>query len=126
MLVYLAHPVGHDPEERVKNLANVCKWFKFFMEYTDWSMCVPWYIYVTNLDESWRKRAMRDDLVNLERCDAIVLTGGRMSEGMKMELGLAEITGHKIFDLISAGYSPEDNYELALKLVDEISRVNPV
>src|SRR5260221_12415997 len=115
MLVYLAHPVGHDPEVRKLNLENTCKWFKFFMEHTDWSLCVPWYIYVTNLDETWRIRAMRDDLVNLERCDAIVLTGGRISEGMMKELGLAEICRQKVFDLISVGYSPEDNLDLALQ-----------
>lgn len=124
MLVYLAHPVGFDSEERKKNLKNACLWFKFFMNNTDWAFCVPWYIYVTNLDESWRTRAMRDDLINLERCDAIVLTGGRLSDGMKKELGLAEICGQKVFDLISVGYSPEDNLELALKLVDEINRAN--
>jgi hypothetical protein len=114
MLVYLAHPVGSDPDERKKNLENTRKWFLFLIEHTDWSLCVPWYIYVDNLDESHRKRAMRDDLVNLERCDAICLTGGRLSPGMQTELGLAQIGGHKIFDLLAAGYEPS---EAALKLL---------
>jgi hypothetical protein len=105
VLVYLAHPVGQG-EERAKNLENVNKWFLFLIEHTDWSLCVPWFIYVTNLDETYRSRAMRDDLVNLERCDAIVLTGGKLTGGMKAELGLAEFGGKKIFDLISAGYEP--------------------
>ncbi len=114
MLVYLAHPVGHDPEERKRNLENTNKWFLFLLEHTDWSLCVPWFIYVSNLDESWRKRAMRDDLVNLERCDGIVLTGGRISEGMQMELGLAQMAGQRVYDLTSVGYEPSPE---AIKLL---------
>lgn len=106
MLVYLAHPVGSDPEDRKKNLENTRKWFLFLIEHTDWSLCVPWFIYVDNLDETHRARAMRDDLVNLERCDAICLTGGRISPGMNTELGLAQMAGQKIFDLTSVGYEP--------------------
>jgi hypothetical protein len=125
MLVYLAHPVGHDEDQRKKNLANTCKWFLFLLHNTDWSFSVPWYMYVCNLDESYRKRAMRDDLVNLERCDAIVLTGGRISEGMRGELGLAEMSGQKVFDLTSVGYSVDDNPEELKKMIAEITAVHP-
>lgn len=114
MLCYLAHPVGHDPEERKKNLENTRKWFLWLIEHTDLSFSVPWYIYVDNLDETHRKRAMRDDLINLGRCDMIILTGGRLSPGMKTELGLAQMSGLKILDLTSVGYEPSD---AALKLL---------
>lgn len=114
MLVYLAHPVGSDPEERKRNIENVSKWFRFLIEHTDWSLCVPWYIYVTNLDESHRRRAMRDDLVNLERCDAIALTGGKLTPGMQTELGLAQMAGHRVIDLLSVGYEPSEE---ALKIL---------
>lgn len=120
MLVYLAHPVGQDPEVRAKNLENTSKWFLWLIEHTDWSICVPWFIYVTNLDESHRKRALRDDLVNLSKCDAICLTGGRKSEGMQTELGLAFMGGQKIFDLTATPYEPN---EAALKLLQEWGQV---
>lgn len=114
MLVYLAHPVGTDPEERKKNLLNAQKWFLYLLKNTDWSFSVPWFIYVSNLDESWRKRAMRDDLTNLERCDAIVLTGGRMTPGMLTELGLAQMGGLKVIDLTGSGYEPPQDADTAI------------
>lgn len=117
MLIYLAHPVGQDPEERKRNLENVSKWFLFFIEHTDWSLCVPWYIYVTNLDETYRERAIRDDLTNLSRCDGIVLTGGKLTGGMQMEKGLSMMAGQKIIDLLAAGYEPGPE---ALKLLQSI------
>ena len=117
MIVYLAHPVGFDPEERAKNLENTQKWFLFLIKHTDWTICVPWFIYVSNLDESYRKRAMRDDLAILERCDAIALTGGRISEGMQAELGLAFLGGLKVFDLTSAGYEPTPEAERLLPCI---------
>lgn len=126
MLVYLAHPVGQDPVERKLNLENTQKWVKFLLDNTDWSLCVPWFVYVSTVDESYRERALRDDLINLERCDAIALTGGRLTGGMTKELGMAEICGQKVFDLTSVGYSPEDNLDLALKLIQEIAEAFPV
>ena len=126
MLVYLAHPVGQDPEQRKRNLENTQKWVKFLLDHTDWSLCVPWFVYVSTVDESYRERALRDDLINLERCDAIALTGGRTTDGMKKELGLDEICGQKVFDLLAVGYSPEDNLELAIKLCNEITEAFPV
>lgn len=123
MLVYLAHPVGQDHEVRKLNLENTQKWVKFLLDNTDWALCVPWFVYVSTVDESYRTRAIRDDLINLERCDAIALTGGKLTGGMKTELGLAEINGHKVFDLLSVGYSPDDNLELALQLIKRFTEI---
>lgn len=106
MLIYLAHPVGHDPAERASNLENTKLWLSFLVANTDWAICCPWFVYVSTFDESFRKRAMRDDLMNLSKCDGIVLTGGRISPGMKTELGLAQMGMMQVFDLTPAGYSP--------------------
>ncbi len=108
MITYIAHPVGSDPVERKKNLENVQKWFLWLIHHTDWTLNVPWFIYVSNLDETYRKRAMRDDLAILNTCNAIVLVGGRISEGMSEELGLAQAKGLRVFDLTKHGYSPDD------------------
>lgn len=119
MLVYLAHPVGQDGAERIKNIANVQKWFLFLLKNTDWALSVPWLIYVQNLTESPEnhKRGLHDDLENLSKCDAIVLTGGKISAGMATELGLALMSGMKVIDLTSCGYSPEEWPERALEIL---------
>jgi hypothetical protein len=120
MIAYLAHPVGFDPDERKLNLDNVQKWFLELIHKTDLTINVPWFIYVSNLDESYRKRAMRDDLRILDTCDAIILTGGRISEGMATELALARQRGMRVLDLTSAGYSPDDHPEITAKLMEQL------
>lgn len=110
MIVYLAHPVGQDEEVRKQNLVNVQKWFLWLIANTDWTINVPWFIYVSNLDESHRKRALRDDLAILDTCHAICLVGGKLTGGMAMELGLAQTKNLKVFDLLSAGFEvPADD-----------------
>ena len=121
-MVYLCHPVGTDPDDRAKNLENTKKWFRWLMDNTDFTVCVPWYIYVVTLDETWRKRCLRDDLIILERCDAIVLTGGRITGGMATELGLAQMGGQEVYDLTSVGYEPD---EKALDLIPDEYVVGP-
>jgi hypothetical protein len=108
MNVYLAHPVGQDPVERERNLENTKKWFLWLLHHTDWTINVPWFIYVSCLDESYRARALRDDLKILSTCDAICLTGGRISGGMQMEQGLARMEGQCEYDLTSFGYEPPE------------------
>ncbi len=124
MIVYLAHPVGSDSEIRKQNLENVQKWFLWLFHNTDWTINVPWFIYVANLDESHKKRCLRDDLRVLNTCDAIVLTGGRISPGMFEELGLAIANGAKIFDLVSLGYDAPQTHEQTQKALEIITGVS--
>ncbi len=114
MIVYLAHPVGHG-EDRTQNLENVQKWFLWLFHHTDWTINVPWFIYVSNLDETHRKRALRDDLIVLNTCEGICLTGGKISGGMQTELGLAQVYGNQVFDLTSLGFAPPDSAEADAK-----------
>lgn len=120
MIVYLAHPVGTDPIERAKNLANVQKWFLWLFHNTDWTINVPWFIYVSNLTEEHRERCLKDDLTILSTCKAIALTGGRLTGGMQTELGLAQTSGQKTFDLLSIGYEPPEPGSEAEKRAKEI------
>jgi hypothetical protein len=109
-VAYLAHPVGHD-EDRVRNLENVNKWFLWLLRNTDFALNVPWKIYVDNLteDPENRARGVRDDLTILGRCDLIILTGGKISPGMKTELHTAHMRGMAVIDLTSVGYEPSDS-----------------
>lgn len=113
MIVYLAHPVGAGAD-RDQNLVNTQKWFLWLFHNTDWTIQVPWFIYVSNLTEEHRARAMRDDLRVLSTCDAICLTGGRVSEGMATERVTAKLKGLLEIDLTSVGYEPND---AALELI---------
>lgn len=92
--------------ERKRNLENTQKWFLWLFHNTDWTINVPWFIYVSNLTEEHRERCLKDDLTILNTCNAIVLTGGRMTGGMLTELGLAQAKGMKVFDLTCVGYEP--------------------
>ena len=108
MITYLAHPVGQG-EDRAKNLINTQKWFLWLFKHKpEWSINVPWFIYVCNLDETHRVRAMRDDLRILGTCDAIVLTGGKISEGMCVELLQAQLNLQKVYDLTKCGVEPPE------------------
>lgn len=105
-IAYLAHPVGNGPE-RAKNLENVNGWFlALFHACKSIAINVPWKIYVDNLTEEHRDRAMRDDLMILGTCKVIILTGGRISPGMELELRTARLQGLKVIDLTDLGYNP--------------------
>lgn len=122
MIVYLAHPVGTDPVERAKNLENTQKWFLWLFHNTNWSINVPWFIYVSNLTEEHRERCLRDDLAILDTCHAIALTGGRLTGGMRTELGLSQAKGQSAFDFLSLGYEPPAPGSEAEKRAKEIIR----
>lgn len=103
---YLAHPVGVGPE-RPKNLENVNGWFLALFHACDRiAINVPWKIYVDNLDESYKNRALRDDLAVLSTCKVIILVGGRISPGMLLEATTARTLGIRVIDLTDMGYNP--------------------
>jgi hypothetical protein len=105
-IAYLAHPVGHGPD-RAKNLQNTDGWFLALFHACDRiAISVPWNIYVANLTEEHRARAMRDDLLILGTCDLIFLCGGRISPGMMVELQSARVMGIRELDLTDLGYNP--------------------
>lgn len=105
-IAYLAHPVGNG-SERATNLQNVNGWFLAIFHACDRiAINVPWKIYVDNLSEEHRKRAMRDDLAILGTCNLIILCGGRISQGMDLELKTARLQGLRVLDLTDLGYNP--------------------
>lgn len=110
MILYLAAPVSADTQDGIDaNLARAERWLRWFVENTQHAICMPWSPYVRALDEKkHRERGMRDDLLMLERCDAIVLVGGRVSSGMNDERGHAHKRGLAIASLIAFGAEPPD------------------
>ena len=115
-VVYLAHPVGAPDRDGIDaNLARVRRWLRAIVDATDWSICASWMPYVEALDEDrYRARGLADDLACLERCDAIVLVGGRVSAGMAIERDHAVTCGLRVIDLTACGEEPSDAARLLL------------
>lgn len=112
IVAYLAHPIGpgstpEDLDRRQDNIAGALAWLQWLVDHTSWSVNVPWLPYVQRLDENtYRLRGIEDDLAVLERCDVIVLAGGRVSPGMVDELTHAKTNGIPHVDLTSWGPTP--------------------
>jgi hypothetical protein len=121
-VIYLAHPVApteqqaeryadYSPESRDihlnqivhENLTSATRWLRWFVEHTDWAICAPWIPYVQALNDatsSHRQRGLRDDCLMAERCDGIVLVGGRLSSGMEREMVAVKGKGGFVLDFL--------------------------
>lgn len=85
MIAYLSHTLGGelapgrgDFEQlsiRSDNVASAGRWFQFVVETTTWTVCWPWYPYITYLDWKWQDRCRRDQRRILHVSDVLVLTG---------------------------------------------------
>lgn len=107
-VVYLAHPVGAPTvAEVMENLGSARRWLHALVDATDWSIVASWMPYVETFDEdSYRARGLADDLAVVERCDAIVLVGGRISQGMRIEHDHAAAHGLAVVNLVALGDMP--------------------
>lgn len=106
-VVYLAHPVSGDA---IGNAARARLWLRWLMDSEpDVAFCAPWLPYLDVCDDddpAQRERCLRDDLSIAVRCDGIVLVGGRISSGMKLERDAVLNAGGWSADLTSLGLSP--------------------
>jgi hypothetical protein len=106
-VVYMAHPIGGDPEG---NLARARRWMRWILDhYPMVAVCVPWLPYVEVLDDydpEHRDRGVRDDLEILKRCDEVWLVGDRVSPGMEAEKWLAISLGKVVVDFTQTGLVP--------------------
>jgi hypothetical protein len=128
-VVYLAHPVGAPTADGVRaNLARAKRWLWALRQASQWSICAPWIPAVEAVLDSGapehehRERGLADDLAVVERCDAIVLCGGRVSHGMALERDHAVATGAVFLDL--TGYGEEPPSELVLPAVFAFGEVD--
>ena len=113
-VVYLAHPVGQEPE-RGENLRRAERWLRWAIEHhPDNAFAMPWLPYCHVLTEEHRERGIRDDLAILGRCDQIWLVGGHVSAGMAMERTVAEAIGLTVFDMTHLGAEPPTEEVAAL------------
>ena len=85
-VAYVAHKVAGDVEA---NIADAKRWIQWLIHFhRGMAFCAPWITYCEVLNDSdldHRARGMRDDIEIMKRCDLIILTGDRISEGMQAE-----------------------------------------
>jgi hypothetical protein len=114
IVAYLTHPLGErddgDGIERGTNMSNAMDWFKFLVDTTQWAIICPWFVYVAAVDDAFRRpRALRDQIEIMCRADVVVLTGGRMSAHMRVELSRSQrrVEGAiPVIDLLPLGFAP--------------------
>lgn len=120
-VVYLAHPVGAPTVDGIHaNLARARRWYWWLRQQTDWSISISWMAEVLACLEAGaveteeRVRGLANCTAQVERCDAIVLCGGRVSAGMAIERDHAIANGVRVIDLTNRGEEPDGIESLVL------------
>lgn len=108
LCVYVAHPVSGNVDANVR---NTLRWLSWLMATEPGvAFVAPWIpCLLAGADDSdpkQRERGMLDNLALVERCDGIVLVGGRVSTGMQREANVALLAGRWVADLTSLGAKP--------------------
>lgn len=127
MIAYLSHSLGtgngNATVRRHDNIANATLWLEFLYDATPWNVTVPWFANVVALRELWRERAFEGQLEVLRRSDAIVLTGGAISDHMGEEIEHARSYRLAVIDLTDLGvYPPLVSDAIRVALVDRADR----
>lgn len=122
-IVYLAHALGGDVE---KNAERAQRWLRALMSaYPGVAFCCPWlpFIFIgSDADHPYRERCLLDDVVIAARCDAIVLVGGTVSPGMKLEREATRSTGGTVLDMTDLGREPPSPWTCPIDIAAAIPR----
>lgn len=106
-IFYVAHPyVG-----LMENLDRARRWMHYLIvRNATVDFCAPWITWCEvfrELDDPFiRNRGLEFDCEMVKRCDGVVLCGGRVSRGMRLEADAAVIAGKPVIDLTDFGEEP--------------------
>lgn len=122
---YMAHPVGGDV---TGNLERADRWLTFLRRgFPDIAVIAPWIASIkageNDADPEQRERGLLDAVAVCGRCDAIVLTGGRVSAGMEREARAARNAGATVMDMTWLGVEPPVDGDVPDSWSEAISRV---
>jgi hypothetical protein len=93
----MLHPVGIGGT-RAMNVHSAKLWLRALVDLIpDVSFCAAWLAYADVAID--RERGLRDALVLMEHCDAVVAVGGEFSRGMRIEWNLASQKKLALIDL---------------------------
>lgn len=128
MVFYVAHPVTTDARFTLDdNLSNVEHWIHWLtLAHPEIVFIAPWVAEVRafrneNVDASFYDRVLSDDEEVVRHCDGIILTGGKVSTGMRRELGAAIGAGKLMADL-HAYRTPEEFLEAGIPMFIQAAR----
>ncbi len=118
-LWYMAHPLNAATPDGVElNRSRAVEWGAWLADTFDVAVAADWIWLSLAWDETPENRArgLEIDKATIERCNAIVLCGGRLSSGMRIELEHAVQCGKKVIDLLAMGCVPPAKPDALLKL----------
>lgn len=102
-IIYVAHPVSGDVHG---NIEKVLKWLRWLTAADPSRIYIaPWvgevqaHFDMDPIPADFYDRVLSDDEEVVCKLDGILLTGGRMSTGMKRELAAANLAGKKVYDM---------------------------
>lgn len=118
-VLYVAHPLGAPDARGIQaNILRALRWLAWLRKtYPNITFIAPWIAAVLagadDSDPAAREAGLVDDCAVVERCDGIVLCGGRISSGMRREMehrwGSREEGGpfeSEVYDLTAVGAEP--------------------
>ncbi|HEX9772554.1 MAG TPA: DUF4406 domain-containing protein [Steroidobacteraceae bacterium] len=123
---YIAHQLGAPTvAEMEANRKNAELWLAWIAYHFDVAPVASW----ISLSRQWpeseklRKRGLEIDCVLIRRCDEIWLVGGRISDGMRIEMDAARDAGVVVIDLTALGHSPPSDLMIdAVRYIVEQAR----
>lgn len=102
-IIYVAHPVSGDVKA---NCDKVCQWLRWLTQVDPSRIYIaPWvgevlaHLDLDPIPADFYDRVLSDDEEVVRKLDGIILTGGKMSTGMKRELAAAWSCGNPVYDL---------------------------
>jgi hypothetical protein len=105
-LCYVAHPLNAATREDIAaNRLNGARWCAWLARHCGIAPAAPWIVLSSVwTEEEGRELGLEIDCDTIRRCDALILTGGRISSGMQVEIDFARSIGLPVCDL--TGFNP--------------------
>jgi hypothetical protein len=94
-IAFIAHPYGGVGQ----NLARAALWLVYCADHLDVVPVTGWIVWCDHWDESRRELGIELNKRTIERCDAVILCGSHVSEGMKTERDFAISIGVEVINL---------------------------
>jgi hypothetical protein len=116
-IAYVAHPLGSGVD-RDANRMRAMRWCGWVVKTFGVASEANWIVLSGVWDETPENRALgiECDLVHVRRSDFVLLVGGRVSPGMRIEAMHAVSCGIPVYDLTALGAEPPA-VDVAPKLV---------
>ena len=123
-VVYVAHPLNAPTRAGIDaNRAAASRWVAW-AALNGCATVADWIILSGHLPETPQNRALglEIDCTLIERCDAVLLVGGRISEGMAIERAHAQISDVASVDLTELGAEPPQfPFDLLARVMEAIN-----